>query len=601
MAVAYWRFLFVFFDILTWVERGEYKIIEEMAEEIIIVEVEPESIKSHLIDVNVSSPLLNEESPDNIKNSEHFNIVVKDTIDSAKDEDGNKKDAKKSLVWDMKMDDAHHVRRNSASLLFGESKKFVVRSRYRGGSIGSCHDMCKFGHGNTPEVKPNSHLNKTPLSISASQGKGLMKTVSSVDNRKKSVVVRRLSFPKEKPTTDHSVKTVNNKQEEKPIVVDEKRSLKDEKSLRSKPNVKKAASMNSRVHRDLSSSSRLRNVHQTRCQQEVKAKLPEDLPEKTLYMIEPNGKCAPPEISQKAPPFQSNRLPKTQGGSSYIGTRKGSKATQNGMSKSLFPSSSKSFKMKTEKLKDTELVIKHTHKYKSSTQEATSYSSRLKLGAPKTKQNGKQNSHLIKPLLSDKPSKSEEEMSELSKNGDSMSGNSKTKPNTTKAKPSNSTPRSKPGTPKVKQAVEPKVKASTRGPKSQNGEGQSFVSVWKMKFRRGKVVSLPSGNNSPVKLKFRRPRVLNDSCHVARSGNTNYKSIEVVGDDTMKDHGAEAVKVVLRRHEATCKKDDVDLNNVIEETASKLVKTRKSKVKALVGAFETVMSLRDHKAGTDTL
>jgi hypothetical protein len=34
---------------------------------------------------------------------------------------------------------------------------------------------------------------------------------------------------------------------------------------------------------------------------------------------------------------------------------------------------------------------------------------------------------------------------------------------------------------------------------------------------------------------------------------------------------------------------------VIEETASKLVESRKSKVKALVGAFETVISLQDGK------
>jgi len=36
------------------------------------------------------------------------------------------------------------------------------------------------------------------------------------------------------------------------------------------------------------------------------------------------------------------------------------------------------------------------------------------------------------------------------------------------------------------------------------------------------------------------------------------------------------------------------LNNVIEETASRLVaEARKSKVKALVGAFETVISLQE--------
>ncbi|KAM5570838.1 hypothetical protein ABKV19_011473 [Rosa sericea] len=55
-------------------------------------------------------------------------------------------------------------------------------------------------------------------------------------------------------------------------------------------------------------------------------------------------------------------------------------------------------------------------------------------------------------------------------------------------------------------------------------------------------------------------------------------------------------KVVLRHQDVKGKKGDQKLfNNVIEETASKLVETRKSKVKALVGAFETVISLQDNR------
>ncbi|XP_030494080.2 uncharacterized protein LOC115709950 [Cannabis sativa] len=55
-----------------------------------------------------------------------------------------------------------------------------------------------------------------------------------------------------------------------------------------------------------------------------------------------------------------------------------------------------------------------------------------------------------------------------------------------------------------------------------------------------------------------------------------------------------SVKVVLRHQNVAGKKIVQSLfNNVIEETASKLVESRKSKVKALVGAFETVISLQD--------
>jgi len=41
------------------------------------------------------------------------------------------------------------------------------------------------------------------------------------------------------------------------------------------------------------------------------------------------------------------------------------------------------------------------------------------------------------------------------------------------------------------------------------------------------------------------------------------------------------------------KKDDLKSNDVIEETKSKLLEERKSRVKALVGAFETVMSFKE--------
>ncbi|PHT30529.1 hypothetical protein CQW23_29834 [Capsicum baccatum] len=53
-------------------------------------------------------------------------------------------------------------------------------------------------------------------------------------------------------------------------------------------------------------------------------------------------------------------------------------------------------------------------------------------------------------------------------------------------------------------------------------------------------------------------------------------------------------KIVLRHKDVQEKKDvQCLLNNVIEETTSKLVETGKSKVKDLVGAFETVISLHN--------
>ncbi|XP_057958265.1 uncharacterized protein LOC131151090 [Malania oleifera] len=59
---------------------------------------------------------------------------------------------------------------------------------------------------------------------------------------------------------------------------------------------------------------------------------------------------------------------------------------------------------------------------------------------------------------------------------------------------------------------------------------------------------------------------------------------------------AEAENVVLKRQGAQGKKDSPAYNDVIEETAGKLLEKRRNKVKALVGAFETVISLQEPEA-----
>lgn len=121
----------------------------------------------------------------------------------------------------------------------------------------------------------------------------------------------------------------------------------------------------------------------------------------------------------------------------------------------------------------------------------------------------------------------------------------------------------------------------------------------KLKFRRGKVVALQSENNGPRRLKFRRGRVLGENPNVkADARRRSFKRRDGVDDNGT---GTNSEKVVLRHQDVQGKKDAQGLLNiVIEETASKLVETRKSKVKALVGAFETVISLHDSKLSADT-
>ncbi|CAK8540693.1 unnamed protein product [Lathyrus sativus] len=83
------------------------------------------------------------------------------------------------------------------------------------------------------------------------------------------------------------------------------------------------------------------------------------------------------------------------------------------------------------------------------------------------------------------------------------------------------------------------------------------------------------------KLKFKRGKVLREN-----NADSDDEGEDVTGHE----------KVVLRHQDMKGKKDEQELlNNVIEETASKLVEIQRSKVKALVGAFETLISLNEKK------
>lgn len=100
----------------------------------------------------------------------------------------------------------------------------------------------------------------------------------------------------------------------------------------------------------------------------------------------------------------------------------------------------------------------------------------------------------------------------------------------------------------------------------------------------GKLVETMTEKSSLMRLKFRRGIVLVGNATDIHADADNIDGVSVTE------------KVVLRHQDMQDKKDGLVLfNNVIEETASKLVETQKSKVKALVGAFETVISLQEKK------
>ncbi|KAB5531915.1 hypothetical protein DKX38_018585 [Salix brachista] len=115
----------------------------------------------------------------------------------------------------------------------------------------------------------------------------------------------------------------------------------------------------------------------------------------------------------------------------------------------------------------------------------------------------------------------------------------------------------------------------------------------KVRFRSGKVFELQPENRTSKGLGFRR-RALNDGqMGEVDTRKNNLKNKEVCGSEANITK-MESEKVVLRHKDVQEKKIVQSLlNNLIEETACKLVENRKSKVKALVSAFETVISLQD--------
>ncbi|CAG7891688.1 unnamed protein product [Brassica rapa] len=119
----------------------------------------------------------------------------------------------------------------------------------------------------------------------------------------------------------------------------------------------------------------------------------------------------------------------------------------------------------------------------------------------------------------------------------------------------------------------------------------------KLRFKRGKYSDVGSQDNSPRKLKFKRGKIITGVDTNTKSGGPRRLKTKGtnLSNDKEQHQKARSFKVVLK-HQETQKKGDSRVllfNKVIKKTANKLVETRKSKVKALVGAFESVISLQE--------
>ncbi|OIT29819.1 PREDICTED: protein rtoA-like [Nicotiana attenuata] len=119
-----------------------------------------------------------------------------------------------------------------------------------------------------------------------------------------------------------------------------------------------------------------------------------------------------------------------------------------------------------------------------------------------------------------------------------------------------------------------------------------------LKFKKGKTTDSQSEkDSSPRRLKYRQVSV-QDHERENESGDLRGKGLtRCIADDHSGTAKDDVMKVNLRPQAIEDTKEAPSLfNNVIEVTASKLAETRRSKVKALVGAFETIISLQHPKS-----
>ncbi|OEL32536.1 hypothetical protein BAE44_0006445 [Dichanthelium oligosanthes] len=134
---------------------------------------------------------------------------------------------------------------------------------------------------------------------------------------------------------------------------------------------------------------------------------------------------------------------------------------------------------------------------------------------------------------------------------------------------------------------------SVRYPFARQPSKNSSAGTFKLRSRSTKAPIVPPEEERPARLRSRRGEDFAGG--TGRGIQLRIRSLRrrgVGGGSGGAGTGVFVVPAVALRHQKTLekKKSQRLYNNMIEETASKLVKTRKSRVKALVGAFESVIS-----------
>ncbi|CAN6877785.1 unnamed protein product [Brassica oleracea] len=131
---------------------------------------------------------------------------------------------------------------------------------------------------------------------------------------------------------------------------------------------------------------------------------------------------------------------------------------------------------------------------------------------------------------------------------------------------------------------------------TKRGSAKKVPELEAKKIRPTKKIGVkvtPAKQLSFKKGKTLEPKLLEEQETQSEGRKKNLKG--VVGETkSVSCEGSKREKVVLRRRKVEGKKKRMTLfNSVIEETMNKLIKVRKTKVKALTGAFEFVISLQD--------
>ncbi|KAF7071217.1 hypothetical protein CFC21_076600 [Triticum aestivum] len=129
---------------------------------------------------------------------------------------------------------------------------------------------------------------------------------------------------------------------------------------------------------------------------------------------------------------------------------------------------------------------------------------------------------------------------------------------------------------------------SVRFPFSRQPSNNS--ATFKLRSKSSKAPILPSEQDKPTRLRFRKGRAAGEGSSGGiqlRARSLRRRGSGISGSAT----GFMVPEVTLRHQKTLERKKSRRLsNNLIEETASRLAKSRKSRVKSLVGAFETLFS-----------